>query len=206
MTERPILFSGPMVRAILDGRKMMTRRVHKVQPNDPPSTFSYKWDGEHWRGFIDAGKYAGWCDTPWMDCPYGETGDRLWVRETWGMCAAHPDCDGVYFRADTSDNKGAKVDKWRPSIFMPRSLSRITLEITGVKVERVQDISEADAISEGVTPPSTPITEPDGSRHMAWGYEYRYGFEKLWDSINAKRGYGWDVNPWVWAISFRRIK
>ena len=209
--ERPILFSGPMVRAILDGRKTMTRRVHKVQPNDPPSTFSYKWDGEHWRGFIDAGKYAGWCDTPWMDCPYGEIGDRLWVRETFGMCAAHPDCDGVYFKADTSDNEGAKVDKWRPSIFMPRWASRITLEIAGVKVERVQDINEEDAKAEGIAP---WINAAGEASRMAWrDYSMseavghccpRESFRTLWDSINAKRA-PWASNPWVWIIDFKRV-
>lgn len=216
MKERPILFSEPMVRAILDGRKTMTRRVVKPQP---------KFE------FNDVRlAYGGVRNIP--DCPYfKEPGDRLWVREAWRPLWDDADKPGglgdcVQYRADMSKRKpllkdigfddGMKFDemcdeschepRWRPSIHMPRWASRIALEIVSVKVERVQDISEEAAISEGVIPNKTPITESDGSQHMAYGYEYRYAFEKLWDTINAKRGFGWDINPWVWAISFKVVK
>ncbi len=211
MTERPIIFSGDMVRAILDGTKTQTRRVVKPEPTD----YGLEWI-ETPEGF------AAWVD--WgltLDegqqrlCPYGVTGDRLWVRETWG--AVWPDVDRDYvpleecnieYRADLppgcTDYPGqwpaeeARGDpdapKWRPSIHMPRWASRIMLEITGVHVERVQDISFDDAIAEGV------CVDAHGMRS-----ECRNWFCALWNSINAKRGYGWDANPWVWVIEFRRV-
>jgi len=146
-----------------------------------------------------------WCQK-W--CPY-QVGDHLWVRETWapydelvlGYALDSP--EWVVFRADGKmwnththcyADKGDLIDpaRWRPSIHMPRWASRITLEITGVRMERVQNILERDAEAEGVHP--TPEFWPDPHRHA---------FELLWDSIYAKRGLGWDVNPWVWALEFR---
>jgi len=179
--ERPILFSGPMVRAILDGRKTMTRRVIKY----PAVTV------EHDRiiagRFIDpkTGCVDGQFDV--IACPYGQPGDRLWVRETYNSCGGKP-----FYRADGELHPDWK---WRPSIFMPRWASRITLEITAVRVERLKDITIEDAQAEGVTPLGV---EGDGRR-------WRAAFRELWDSLNAKRGHGWGANPWVWVISFKRV-
>ena len=181
MKERPILFSGSMVRALLDGRKTMTRRVCK-ELDHTAERLAVEWASTH--------------------CPYGVPGDRLWVRETWrnGTPMLNgPDLNGaVAYRADYPDS--GHLIKWRPSIFMPRRASRITLEIVSVRVERVQDISEADAKAEGVRQP----VPGSWYRHVKRDC-YRCGFEALWDSINAKRGYGWDVNPWVWIIEFKQI-
>jgi hypothetical protein len=206
MKERPILFSGPMVNAILEGRKTQTRRVIKPQPDlqksfshqyppDGPRT-SYGWSGwypsENHHG---ARHYATWehlrkglaADF----CPYGIPGDRLWVRETWT-----PDCVSedaakelgrapVHYRADGEAPEYLNL-KWRPSIFLPRKYSRITLEITDVRVQRLQEISEDDAQAEG--------------RSLVKDSPLGY-LPDTWDSINAKK-HPWSSNPWVWAISF----
>ena len=194
MKEHPILFSGEMVRAILDGRKTMTRRVIKPQPVSIPEAKV---------------AHANWIMQN-RTCPYGQPGDRLWVRETWkptrASCAIATGIDGpgtyVRYRADDSRRtvahsmkcRGADREPWHPSIFMPRWASRITLEITEVRVERVQDITEEDAKAEA---PPFPFDYTPAS--------YRSLFRALWDSLNAKRGYGWAANPWVWVISFKRV-
>ena len=211
MTERPILFSAPMVRAILDGRKTQTRRVMKVQPY-PDSIVTVEYYnqtvidrhgdmqpgpeifGAHW----DDGEHG-------LRCPYGAPRDTLWVRETW---APHPHgvmrCGAVY-RAD----QGAVPDagRWRPSIHMPRWASRITLRITDVRVERLQDISEDDAVAEGVALERyVPVSDSAGTHSSGEAEptdpveEYR----NLWNHINAPGA--WDANPWVWALSFERVK
>lgn len=220
MIERPILFSGPMVRAIPDGRKTQTRRVVKPQPETNPSV-SKIFFGKHpfspscFRGTPAAGLVGGsermawvaedWCgnaigveEEGWLKCPYGQPGDRLWVRETWAPMPGGPvtPANGVLYRADGHDAKWL----WRPSIFMPRWACRIVLEIEAVRVERVQHISESDALSEGCEP--IHGTEPSGSEWTS----YAMGYRGLWDSINAKRGFGWDTNPWVWVIQFKRTE
>lgn len=126
---------------------------------------------------------------------YGQPGDQLWVRETF---REQDTLDFPAFKADIGTSRWNPVVnpdncKWRPSIYMPRWDSRITLEVTGIKVERLQYISETDAVAEGVETPTIA------------GVTYRDKFRALWDSINAKRGYGWSQNPWVWVISFRRV-
>lgn len=197
--ERPILFSGPMVRAILDGRKTMTRRVVKHQDSIEADE-----DG----GFIHAHdpKCPSFCDYACeMACPYGQPGDRLWVRETWAPCiggAEGPDNPTLY-RADNLD--GYDKLTWRPSIFMPRWASRITLEITDVRVERLTEITEDDAIAEGAPcidnpdyDPEDPCDDPPQS--------HKAGFLNLWDKLNGARGFGVDKNPWVWVVSFRRLE
>lgn len=210
MNEHPILFSGEMVLAILDGRKTQTRRVIKPQPN-APRAFYWGMTPEE----IEATK--GWDKAPFgcwtyahnglaffKTCRYGEIGDRLWVRETWKCIEREEDgLDGIGFRADMSfvpiENsveaseawvaaRSNDVD-WRPSIFMRRWMSRITLEIVNIWVERVQEITPLDAVSEGCS----------SDRHA------KIEFRNLWNSINAKRGLGWDANPLVWAIEFRRL-
>lgn len=187
MTEYPILFSGPMVRAIIEGRKAITRRVIKPQPfNINGSAFMKT-----------------------TVCPYGQPGDRLWVRETFAP--RYFDNGKPAYRADW-DGKAADLvpePRWSPSIHMPRWASRITLEITAVRVERVQDISEYDAGLEGA--PCLAISKlkhpPIGLMQKIQAPEaFVYGFYDLWNSINAKRGYGWDANPWVWVVEFKRIE
>ena len=187
MTERPILFTGEMVRALLAGRKTQTRRVVKPQPINPidgpgfsPVELNWRWDSENARV-----------------CPYGVEMDLLWVRETWRTDprydAAPPssihdnapiwyDCD-----ADTWTGYG----KVRSPIFLPRKFSRITLEVTDVRVERVRSISEEDAIAEGVEP------------ELDWTATMKYAV--LWDKINGKK-YPWANNPFVWVIEFKRLE
>lgn len=220
MKERPILFSAPMVRAILEGRKTQTRRVIKHQPPEASVdviTFHHPDPRTHYWGF-DGASLLDWC----QPCPYGEIGDRLYVRETW-QHSNHPfgpyedDCL-VFYRADYMDDSHGpdgekspegKYREWRPSIHMPRSASRITLEIAGVRVERLQDISEQDAIAEGVTPYAIyggKVASWKGTPGMIGAYETaREAFRGLWDSINAERGLGWSANPWVWVIEFQRV-
>lgn len=207
--ERPILFSGEMVRQILAGQKTQTRRVMRPQPVYPP-----KYAGAH-KWVWDYGE---------KPCPYGKPGDLLWVRETWRPAAsidANFDAkiaygrDHIYYRAD-QDGYGAT--KWRPSIFMPRWASRITLRITGVRVEQVQDISEEDAIAEGIEhnwvgDEPCPLEYADEWRNYAGDaedfpcYSAIDSFRSLWDSINGQRqGCSWENNPWVWCIEFEVLK
>jgi hypothetical protein len=150
--------------------------------------------------------------TDWREfCPYGSLGDRLWVRETWQQTRPRKS-DGQRFILRTpakgcgdlhyaADGEPDEPPKWRPSIYQPRWASRITLEVVSVRVERVQEITTADIRAEGVddgyTNPRMGKRHDNGMR-MAW--------EELWDSINAKRGYGWESNPWVWVITFKRLK
>ncbi|MCA8037066.1 hypothetical protein LGM46_29285 [Burkholderia arboris] len=237
MKERPILFSGPMVRAILEGRKTQTRRIIKLPHNNPLGAWEPTTAGA---GSV---KYAGGTPTPelaaiWHTrtgdcyvCPHGDVGNSLWVRETHEVRRIGTETfegarpmrryAGIAYQAD---NGRAEVDidldtfqalyakesrGWTPSIHMPRWASRITLEITGVRVERLQSISESDAIATGIETFETD--DPD--LHGMWRDSSEEGmasgnpigsFLTLWDGINAARGYGWDQNPWVWAIDFRR--
>ncbi len=197
MKETGTIFQGWGVRAILEGRKTQTRRVIKPQP---PSD----WGGTSERAAL------------LIHCPYGQVGDRLWVRETHiagrGVGGYAPGVDpdkepfgktiDVIYRADDGENERT-AGPWTPSIHMRRVYSRITLEITGVKVERIQDISEEDAKAEGIT-----AKYVGGSLSLAnMDYlSYQAGFCEVWDSINAKRGYGWNVNPWDWALTFKVVK
>ena len=179
MKEHPIIFSTDMVRAILDGKKTMTRRVIKN-----PERY------EHIRE----------CD---FCCPYGQVGDRLWVRETLVITGGRGS-EYVAYKADGYElDKGIFPEKWRPSIFMPRWASRITLEITEVRVERVQEITEEDAIKEGIC----VVDNTEDGIYSSPNYPdiHRDIFMYLWDSLNTKRGYGWEVNPWVWVIEFKRV-
>ncbi|MEQ1828048.1 MAG: hypothetical protein ABL921_18955 [Pirellula sp.] len=220
MKESPILFNAPMVRALLDGRKTQTRRVLKhgsstTQPLriGPHPYSSGKYLIERWeeteRSFTNFGR------TDCIKCPFGSVGDTLWVRETWYPCSTFDPTDGIgaLYRADPWRNGNEPSVKWKPSIHMPRWASRITLEITSVRVERVNDISEEDAIAEGcvrekVTQAWVDDCEPGSkARELAeilkGGYmTARWVFENLWSSINGKGS--WELNPWVWVIEFRR--
>jgi hypothetical protein len=191
ITERPILFSAQMVQAILRNQKTQSRRVIKPQP---------EWVNDHLGGRWKFASFAwGWDAQPQpvstivYHCPYGQPGDRLWVRETWAQHEIGGETH-TFYRADSApDGDGIR---WRPSIFMPRNLSRITLEVTGVRVERVQDIDTHDVPKEGVSAYGGSLAGAD-----AW----RATFAELWDSINAKRGHSWESNPFVWVIEFKRI-
>lgn len=239
--ERPILFSGEMVRAILDGRKTQTRRIAKLR--DPSGTYSTR-DDDGWPVSMD--EYGDWHRD---SCPYGQPGDRLWVRETWvellhtspasgepALCKgdkliAHATrrkggrgwnydgsviayratsdiefCDGDGFTGDSANRDD--MPRWRPSIHMPRWASRILLEITDVRVERLNEISEGDATAEGIQRwDQGPLMKryglpewcPDSRLDSARG-----AFARLWTSIHSDGA--WDANPFVWVISFKRLK
>jgi len=229
--ERPIIFNGEMVRAILDGRKTQTRRPINVQPSSQLSTSDIR-VGFYNPTIVDkngdevpGAEVFGVADTIegfWgVKFPYGKPGDRLWVRETVYIeecvCQGAPVelrspcryCSGVgsqfFYRADTVEKLGINP-AWTPSIHMPRFASRITLEITGVRVERVKDITEDDAKLEGVQ----RYSEDGGS---GWGqydsvapssYTFRWGFKKIWNDIYSERD-SWGLNPLVWVIDFKRI-
>ena len=232
MKERPIIFNSEMVRAILEGRKMQTRRVINPQPTIKPRIFKNE-DGVFW-SLIDKCLF--------QKSPFGTIGDKLWVRETWRVGAwdenkgtiaiDYKDNDNVFARREwleveddemfnklwiqstidahkariKSDKQGQyhwKVGeaptRWRSSIHMPRWASRIGLENIDIRVERLKDITEEDARDEGVEHPDIATSPPSTYS------DYKHKFKLLWDSINAKHGCGWDINPWVWAIEFKKL-
>lgn len=211
--ERPILFNGPMVRAILDGRKTQTRRVVEPQPEDAGFGRNCRvapyCTGTEWPLAYYERRGPCWNSSVPLRCRLGRPGNRLWVRETW-FSSTPKTPSRVRYAADDlirlEDGLFARAvcnpPKWRPSIVMPRWASRITLEIVAVRVERLRDISERDALAEGCE----REFKSDGS--TAWGaglVEAVENYKTLWDSINAKRGFGWDINPWVWVIEFKRV-
>jgi hypothetical protein len=197
--ERPILFSGSMVRAILAGTKTQTRRAMRDQPWKLPhfnrGALSIRVRGTVYQAFNP--------QFPPVRCPYGQPGDRLWVMETWLTV----DGEHAFYRADyLHDPNGDRKHgiAWRPSIHMPRWASRITLEVTSVRVERLQGISADDAKAEGI---SEFIggwwCEHDDAEQIA-GMTPQEGYRHLWERINGPGS--WDANPWVWVVSFRRIE
>lgn len=201
MKERPILFSGEMVRAILAGTKTQTRRVVKVPLWDPPMERAFAPGCGIWRG----------ADSSEVRCPYGSAGSRLWVREAFARdyFSATPYLPPEQrhgYRADWTQRAAdtAPEPKWTPSIHMPRWASRLTLEVTGVRVERLQDISEEDARAEGIvesgTAPGWFKPKADGS----FADPARGAFQLLWESINGAES--WAANPWVWVVEFRRVE
>lgn len=205
--ETPILFSEPMVQAIMAGRKTQTRRVvnwerlHKQAGLPYPTNCSLAWFNLCKGWALDAGDGM----MREVDCPYGKVGDRLWVKETWAPNPRAPqgreaDAPYVLYRAN-----GDTAPGWRPSIFMSRLGSRITLEVAAVRVARLNDISEADAAAEGVTPAAANAQGAAlaGIFGATEFMPHRSAYATLWEQIN---GYGaWDANPWVWVIEFRRL-
>lgn len=205
MKIHPILFSDEMVRAILDGRK--TRRVVALTDFGLSTTRGYDFefrDRRHLWNSVSLTRALSMC-------PYGHLGDELYVREAWGLRAY---CDTgdwnrdsikglsqddvteqwlVDYRAEWGSNQ--EVCFWRPGIHMPRWASRIRLRVTDVRIQKLDHISEDDAKAEGCS--------PSLNEH---GASYVSGFRVLWDRINAARGFGWDENPWVWAISFDHVR
>lgn len=218
MTSRPILFSAPMVRAILDGRKRQTRRVVKPQPK-PGLSPGHMWRREDKSGFTFCchdGDFERCEEAQRIACPYGQPGDQLWCRETWDFRPwtdrTHPNRVRVAYAADGEqrefdapsdwDPTLYNYERWRPSIHMPRWVSRITLAVESVRVERLQDISEEDARAEGADP-YTYATPDNG--HLT--HPYHRGFARLWDEINGKRAdCRWEDNPWTWVLNFRRVQ
>ncbi len=203
--ERPILFSSEMVRAILDGRKTETRRVVRPQPNKIFQILQYKIIKESIGRFLD---YSGrWKN---IKCPYGKPGDVLYVRETFFF----DENSGPHYRADCDEIKCGAY-KWKPSIHMPKKFSRIKLEIKEIRVERIQEITMLSAINEGSLCVDTELVMPGylertrivGLRdeNPPIGPNAMERFKYLWDSLNKKRGFGWDKDPFVWVIKFKRL-
>ena len=218
--ERPILFSAPMVRALIEGRKTQTRRLVKPQPD---------WVHPSQHGSNVVAKIGPRVGIARQRCPYGQPGDLLWVRETFcleheaeGNQPPHRDGRPIKHNSDPFDGQSVWVQPhyratdpapelvyefgtcprcedgephahWKPSIHMPRWASRITLRITDVRVERLTNITAADALAEGV---QIPV---NADWRASWP---RAHFASLWDGINAKRGHGWSANPWVWVVEF----
>lgn len=217
MKERPILFSAPMVRACLDDTKSQTRRALRVQPpvgTEWMNTYHHPKDAERPYWWAGAGGDLLDFSTP---CPYGQPGDRLWVRESW---MPDPPCDGTWGYTAWAGSRIGQIAavperfqhpafcnyraswlhgtdglRWTPGIHMPRWASRITLEVTSVRVERLQDISEKDAWAEGCEGYDDDVT---GGKS---GYSE---FHDLWEQINGPES--WAANPWVWCVSFRRLE
>lgn len=188
MKARPILFNTDMVRAVLDGRKVQTRRVVKIEPWMIDDVDGVAWYEDQYGDHIKVSEL----------CPYGKPGDLLWVRETWGV--EKWKTKRIVFKAgDVAGNRNP-VEKWKPSIHMPRLYSRITLRITDVRVDRVQEITEEEAQAEGVVGKAEAI-----AAGMTWYDRPKRAFMFLWNSINEKRGYSWESNPWVWVIEFEPI-
>lgn len=204
MKERPIIFSAPMVRAILDGRKTVTRRVVKRYSADCIGWFD-DGDGLWAQRFIDPSSGSPYLKS-WRDrCPYGQPGGRLWVKETWGavphmMGGVQPET--LRYRADGEYQNERGTWRWRSSIHMPRWASRITLEITDVRVERLQDISEADAVAEGCKPIRPELVQ-DGLI-VRPGRSAVEEFRLVWEQIHG--GGSWEKNPWVWVIEFKKLE
>lgn len=213
MTERPILFNGAMVRALLDGRKTQTRRIVKPQfPIDAVPTEMCAVTSEGWQ---TSGHSGFWCDDcdpndeARVRCEFGVPGDRLWVRETFCRIdgQTQPSIETDYRATYThgarlGDSLGIKK-KWTPSIFMPRHASRITLEITNVRVERLQAINEIDAINEGIEKTESGYWSLYGQAEVDGTYSARTSFRALWESINSPDA--WNDNPWVWVVEFKRL-
>jgi hypothetical protein len=219
---KPILFSTPTVRAIIDGRKTMTRRVVAWKPYHDGEKINFNFSGMSLGNYCTGVPSSGYVlysrdgrgswnqRTKPIQPPY-KVGDILWVRETWFCDECDPNCAGRNDENECPFNRvgdmcyGYKAQyenpnniKWHPSIYMPKEAARIFLKVTDVRVERLRDMSLYDVWSEG-TPQMPGNTDEDGAVNQE-------DFKYLWDAINAKRGYGWDMNPFCWVISFERCE
>lgn len=211
MKERGMIFNGEMVRAILDGRKTQTRRIMKVQPEPSKSRLGDFWFSSkklesmvHVSDLVPGNSPIADCHLFFQEhcCPFGAVGDRIWVRETWAEAGSGAP-DLKLYRANYPEHVPTHYEnvppaneiRWTPSIHMPRWASRLTLEITGVRVERLASVSDDDAGKEGY--PANPA--PYGGDMDKWLW-----FRQLWDSIYPNQSF--KHNPWVWVIEFRRIE
>ncbi|ELE3724398.1 hypothetical protein RC581_004328 [Salmonella enterica] len=204
MKERGMIFNAEMVNAILSGRKTQTRRPIKWKQTRF-TEIAERDDGSLWPWAEDCERGGD----IWFACPYGEIGDRIWVRETFRVHSRATDVATLVYRASVRNswteqthrvpvavcNKPATPEKWTPSIHMPRWASHITLEITDVRVERLRGLSEEDAKSEGIIPSAGGVLP---------GWEYRINFRDLWMDIYGTDN--WEANPWVWVIEFKRVE
>ncbi|MCW9670450.1 hypothetical protein ORL60_14400 [Klebsiella michiganensis] len=227
MKERGMIFNGEMTRAILDGRKTQTRRIMKVQPKpcNHENWPDYSPDPQ-WKSYP-----SGWCcavcnngttidhrhHAKGITCPYGTVGDRIWVRETFRVHSRATDVATLVYKASVRNswteqthrvpvsvcNKPATPEKWTPSLHMPRWASRILLEITDVRVERLNSISQEDAQAEGMelTGWRPTYSDPDSGGEVMTPYD---NFAELWSSIYGDES--WQANPWVWVIEFKRVE
>ena len=197
MKERPILFSAPMVRAILEGRKTQTRRAINQQPIIDPQTGDWiisTVSGE------EVWPIERWTKARATFCKYGKPGNRLYVRETWRPTSHRFPTGWPYEYRATAAHDGTPTDgNWKPSLFMPREASRIILDIIDVRVERLNDISEQDAKAEGVSNASSFYGIGANDEMVN-----RYAFRELWEKINGAGS--WDKNPYVWVIEFKHNK
>lgn len=200
MNKHPILFSDEMVRALEAGTKTQTRRVMRPQPSDPDvSEITEEPALDPILKCAVSGHSGHWQDGHGLDlrwkCPYGVPGDLLWVRETFALIECG-EKTGKAFRAD-----GFPIDRdrerWTPSIFMRPHQSRFTLKVTDIRVQRLKEINEGDAKAEGIEP-IVNFREQTASYHP-----HLAAYGELWDRLNAKRGFGWSINPWVWVVGFK---
>ncbi|WP_426770166.1 hypothetical protein [Klebsiella michiganensis] len=200
MKERGMIFNGEMVRAILDGRKTQTRRPIKWKQTRF-TEIGEREDGSKWPWSEDT-EHA--CDF-WHPCPFGTVGDRIWVRETWARYNIDQNSHDIAYRATTPED-WPEEGRWRPSIHMPRWASRILLEITNVRVERLNAISEEDATAEGVPPAGSLLPDYPGTFLTPKGdfATAKVAFQRLWESIYGEES--WKANSWVWVISFKRVE
>jgi hypothetical protein len=231
MKERPIIFSVPMVKAILNTKpgvwpaepidpekpyKSMTRRVINPQP----ILKGHFWElgGAGWSDNIKSFHPVP-CHSLFNRMPH-KPSDVLWVRETWLSVPwvydkedSDENSHAYFYRADgeiaQQHNLDPEADQWRPSIFMPREAARIYLELKSIRVEQLQSISVEDCIAEGM-PCDNKINNPDQATHESiknWNLTYaQFLYKELWDSLNAKRGYSWESKPWVWVYEFMRVE
>ena len=191
-----------MIRALMDGRKTQTRRI--IKPRHRASLFSGEWADE----YVLSDENADWRN---QEIKYA-AGDRLWVRETWAKTSIAPIVETIespWFVYRECDSRCDFGGPWKPSIFMPRAASRLTLTVTDVRVQRLQDISNTEARAEGAVDEEWDQWREDVMNVAPGGSKIeseRDSFSCIWDSLNEKRGYGWDANPWVVALTFKVIK
>ncbi|EPL2419622.1 hypothetical protein RFD13_001759 [Klebsiella aerogenes] len=212
MTERGMIFNGEMVRAILDGRKTQTRRIMKVQPEPSKSRPGDFWfSSKKLESMVHISDFAPG-NSPIADyhlfiqehcCPFGAVGDRIWVRETWARYNIDQNSHDLAYRATTPAD-WPEEGRWRPSIHMPRWASRILLEITNVRIERLREISQADAEAEGVGKLKKGFWKNYQPGWTEFQLTARGSFATLWKSIYGDES--WYADPWVWVLEFKRVE
>jgi hypothetical protein len=195
MKSKPILFSTPMIQAILEGRKTQTRRIVKPQPKQELDFFGWELHPKKLQVAFGTGNKVD----SFHKFPFGQVGDVLWVRETFGT---GKESGKTYYKANAGDFN-MLVDKWKPSIFMPKDAARIWLRITNIKIERLQDITEEDAREEGVFK-TNAVNEWYYMENVYNTDSPLIAFKRLWQSINGDES--WKSNPFVWVIEFERIE